>query len=91
MQTSVMKLLAVGGLALGAPAVLANVEGSRVFFQATCTCKSSADCTCPKGQCKCKRCGNATFQRIFDSLREVNETTRLPDTARNDARGGVFI
>ncbi|MBL8922907.1 MAG: hypothetical protein JNJ54_28925 [Myxococcaceae bacterium] len=58
---------------------------------ATCNCKSAADCTCPRGQCKCKNCGAHQKPQMFDSLKGSSERTRLPDTARHDARGGVFI
>lgn len=62
--------------------------------QATCNCKNSADCTCPRGQCKCKGCGhNAKSAKpaMLESLQGSTEKTRLPETARHDARGGVFI
>jgi hypothetical protein len=58
---------------------------------ATCSCKGKGDCTCPRGQCKCKACGNSSRARVFESLKGATETTRLPDTARYDARGGIFI
>jgi hypothetical protein len=29
--------------------------------------------------------------KVFESLKGANEPTQLPDTARYDARGGVFI
>jgi hypothetical protein len=28
-----------------------------------CSCQSAADCTCKKGQCKCKSCGGASAGR----------------------------
>lgn len=59
--------------------------------QATCNCKSAADCTCPRGQCKCKNCGGHAKPVMLDSLQGSTEKTRLPETARHDARGGVFI
>lgn len=67
------------------------VLGERV--NATCNCKSAADCTCPRGQCKCKSCGGHHHQRstMTDSLKGTTEKTQLPETARHDARGGVFI
>lgn len=59
--------------------------------QATCSCKGKGDCTCPKGQCKCKNCGNGTKAKIYETLKGTSESTQLPDTARLDARGGTFI
>lgn len=58
---------------------------------ATCNCKNSADCTCPRGQCKCKNCGAHHKAPMFESLKGSTERTRLPETARHDAHGGVFI
>ncbi|MBE2249369.1 MAG: hypothetical protein IAE78_07445 [Myxococcus sp.] len=58
---------------------------------ATCNCKSAADCTCPRGQCKCKSCGAHHKPTMLESLQGSTEKTRLPETARHDARGGVFI
>lgn len=89
MQT--LKSLAVGALFLASTAGAATVE--RTFFgtQATCSCKGKGDCTCAKGQCKCKACGNGNKVKVFEALKGSNETTTLPDTARYDARGGVFI
>lgn len=75
-------------LAFGSP-VDRPLMGAPV--QATCNCKSAADCTCPRGQCKCKNCGAHQKATMFDSLKGNSEKTRLPDTARLDARGGVFI
>jgi hypothetical protein len=98
MQT--LKSVAVGILFLGSTAGAATVE--RSFFgsgsasseanHATCSCKGKGDCTCAKGQCKCKSCGNSNHKaKVFEALKGSNETTKLPDTARLDARGGVFI
>lgn len=87
------KSIAVGVLFLASTAGAATVE--RAFFgkqtQATCSCKGKGDCTCAKGQCKCKSCGNLNKPRVFEALKGSNETTKLPNTARFDARGGVFI
>lgn len=91
MQT--LKAIAVGALFLASTAGAATVE--RAFFgaptQATCSCKGKGDCTCAKGQCKCKSCGSGNKAKVFEALKGSNETTKLPDTARLDARGGVFI
>lgn len=92
MQT--LKSIAVGALFLASTAGAATVE--RTLFggapaPATCQCKGKGDCTCPKGQCKCKNCGNHAKTRVIETLKGAGETTVLPDTARYDARGGVFI
>jgi len=89
MQT--LKSLAVGALFLASTAGAATVE--RTFFGtlATCSCKGKGDCTCAKGQCKCKACGNGSKAKVFEALKGSNDNTRLPETARYDARGGVFI
>lgn len=89
MQT--LKSIAVGALFLASTAGAASVE--KTLFgtpRATCSCKGKGDCTCPRGQCKCKSCGN-NKARVFDALKGSSETTQLPDTARLDARGGVFL
>ncbi|HEY0882677.1 MAG TPA: hypothetical protein VGD87_14145 [Archangium sp.] len=94
MQTT-LKSIAVSALFLASTAGAATVE--RTLFgaapaRATCSCKGKGDCTCPKGQCKCKSCGNhAKVKPVFETLQGNKETTVLPDTARYDARGGVFI
>ena len=92
MQTSqFIKVMAVGALALAMPVGASGFELA-AHAKATCGCKNAADCTCPKGQCKCKNCGTHNRTRIIETLKGSNETTRLPDTAkRDDARGGVFI
>ena len=90
MQT--FKSLAVV-LFLGSTAGATTVEKASlgVDASATCSCKGKGDCTCPKGQCKCKSCGNGNKAKVFEALKGSNETTVLPNTARMDARGGVFI
>lgn len=88
-----LKRLAVGALFLASTAGAATEHPQRFGAPATCSCQSQGDCTCPRGQCKCKNCGAAVKPkaRVFEALKGANETTRLPDTARYDARGGVFI
>lgn len=93
MRTSFIKVSAVS-MAFASFAFASPIDrpllGDRV--QATCNCKSAADCTCPRGQCKCKSCGNHAHQKTMtDSLKGSTERTKLPETARHDARGGVFI
>ena len=92
MHTSTfVKAMAVGVMALALP-VGASGFALATHNGATCKCKDAADCTCPKGQCKCKNCGKHNRARFIDTLKGSSETTRLPDTAkRDDARGGVFI
>lgn len=91
MQT--LKSIAVGALFLASTAGAASVEKTLFGAQApaTCQCKGKGDCTCPRGQCKCKNCGNHVKARVFETLQGSGETTVLPDTARYDARGGVLI
>lgn len=94
MQT--IKSIAVGILFLASTAGAATVERNvfGALAPATCSCKGKGDCTCAKGQCKCKSCGNGakgSTKKVFEALKGSNETTKLPNTARLDARGGVFI
>jgi hypothetical protein len=79
--------MAVASFAFASP-IDRPVFGERV--NATCNCKNAADCTCPRGQCKCKNCGGHR-KTMTDSLKGTSEKTKLPETARHDARGGVFI
>ena len=59
-------------------------------FNATCACGSAADCTCKKGTCKCPKCGqHKNTVRMFESFKP--QDAKLPNTARLDATGGVFI
>lgn len=61
---------------------------------ATCGCKGAGDCTCPKKQCQCKKCGNgqaAPKTEMIEKLKGASETNRLPETARSEARGGVLL
>jgi hypothetical protein len=90
----IVKHIALSIACLGATAAAAAaVEKSPFGVQATCSCKSKGDCTCPRGECKCKNCGNGekAKKQVFETVKGANESTRLPDTARYDARGGVFI
>jgi hypothetical protein len=90
-----LKSIAVSALFLASTAGAATVERSLfgATAPATCSCKGKGDCTCPKGQCKCKSCGNHAKVKpvLFETLKGSREKTVLPDTARYDARGGVFI
>ncbi len=100
MHTSVIKSVAVGALFSASMAFGAVVEKNDPLAvlpeaaspHATCKCKGQSDCTCPKGQCKCKSCGHGVKRVIIESLKGAQENTQLPDTARSDdARGGVLI
>ncbi|MEW5737453.1 MAG: hypothetical protein AB1938_00920 [Myxococcota bacterium] len=87
-----IRTFAVGALLVGSAAGATALEKSFLSTNATCNCKGPGDCTCPKGQCKCKKCGNgARPGAVIKTLQGSPETTRLPDTARHDAHGGVFI
>ncbi|MBL8912350.1 MAG: hypothetical protein JNM17_16785 [Archangium sp.] len=93
--TNAIRSIALGVVFFASAASAAAVEKAAFGVQATCSCKSKGDCTCPRGECKCKNCGNGAASKnkvqVFETLKGANETTRLPDTARYDARGGVFI
>ncbi len=89
---TVMKAVAVSASLLASQVFAANVDAHLFGAQAneTCNCKNAAECTCPKGKCKCKNCGSKA--KVFDSLKGAQESTRLPDTARlEEARAGVLI
>jgi hypothetical protein len=92
MGLTTFRAMAFGALLMGATAGATGLEKAFLSTGATCPCKGPGDCTCPKGQCKCKKCGNgAKPTAIIKTLQGSPETTRLPDTARYDAHGGVFI
>lgn len=87
----ILKSLAVGMLFLASTGGASTVEQTFFAPKATCSCKGKGDCTCPKGQCKCRACGNGTRVKVFEALKGSKDITELPETARYDARGGVFI
>jgi hypothetical protein len=93
MNLTMLRTLAFGALMIGSVAGATGVEKALLGTSATCSCKGPGDCTCPKGQCRCKQCGNGARERpeLIKTLQGSSETTRLPDTARYDAHGGVFI
>jgi hypothetical protein len=93
MGLTMFRTLAFGALLIGSAAGATGVEKALFGTSATCNCKGPGDCTCPKGQCKCKKCGNGAREKpeLIKTLQGSSETTRLPDTARYDAHGGVFI
>lgn len=86
-----VRTVAVSALFLASTVGAATVEKAAFAAPATCSCKGKGDCTCPRGQCKCRNCGSGAKAKVFEALKGASETTRLPDTARHDARGGVFI
>lgn len=87
----ILKSLAVGALFLASTGGASTVEQTFFVPKATCSCKGKGDCTCPKGQCKCRACGNGNKVKVFEALKGSKDVTELPETARYDARGGVFI
>jgi hypothetical protein len=75
------------GLASGTPSTML---ADKLQSSATCSCGSAADCTCKKGSCKCPKCGqHKNSVRMFESFKP--QDAKLPNTARLDATGGVFI
>ncbi|MDQ3266429.1 MAG: metallothionein [Myxococcota bacterium] len=53
-----------------------------------CSCQSAADCTCKKGQCKCKACKH---KRMIQPVKGTTDALQLPKEARWEATSGVFI
>lgn len=87
-----VKGLFAAALFCAATAGAAAVERSVLpISPATCSCKGKGDCTCAKGQCRCKNCGNAAHRQMMVPLQGQTENTRLPTTARGEARGGTAI
>ena len=75
------------GLASGTPSAALTEQ---LQLNATCSCGSAADCTCKKGTCKCPKCGqHKNTVRMFEAFKP--QDAKLPNTARLDATGGVFI
>jgi hypothetical protein len=93
MGLTTLRTIAFGALLIGSTAGATGVQKAVLGGTgATCNCKGPGDCTCPKGQCKCKKCGSSAKPgMLIKTLQGTSETTRLPDTARHDAHGGVFI
>ena len=80
-------LFSSAALASGAPS---TTLADQVRLNATCSCSTAADCTCKKGTCKCPKCGqHKNSVRMFESFKP--QDAKLPNTARLDATGGVFI
>ena len=74
--------------------VLAPVDE---VLAATCNCGSASDCTCKKGECRCKKCqqngvkteGGST--RLMEPLKNQQRSPEVPQNARHDATAGVLI
>lgn len=91
--SSFIKASVVGAMALGAQLAIAStgLTGNVLSLNATCSCRSAGDCTCKKGSCKCAKCGNHHTAKVIESLKQTPSDTRLPQTARLEATGGVRI
>lgn len=68
--------------------VVASAAHAAAFDKAALSEKALQPCAA-KAKDACK--ASPEKKPLFDSLKGKTETTRLPDTARYDARGGVFI
>lgn len=90
---TVLKLVAVGALALGHQAFAhgAKVEADALSVAATCSCHNAGDCTCKKGECKCSKCGASKKASVINTLQAAEPKFELPKNARLEATGGVFI
>ena len=92
--SSFIKAVTTGAM-LFSPLALASgtpqtMLADQLQLTATCACGSAADCTCKKGSCKCPKCGqHRNTVRMFESFKP--QDAKLPNTARLDATGGVFI
>jgi hypothetical protein len=71
-----------------APAHEALVETGRQLLAAKCSCESKADCTCKKGECKCKKCGGR--HEVLEALQGQRGTQPVKD-ARYDASACVML
>jgi hypothetical protein len=59
---------------------------------ATCRCSSAADCTCPRGQCQCKKCGAGAAPRLAPSVKGERGSSELPAAGQpTEARAGVML
>ncbi len=83
MQTSLVKTVVIAGAMFWSSAFAAVISGKRVVLPAG----QSGDCAKSVGK-NVKPC---TKRVMFESLKGASETTKLPDTARYEARGGVLI
>ena len=59
---------------------------------ATCNCDGPSDCTCKKGQCKCKKCSkhHGAKTQLVVPVHGASESAELPANAPLDASAGFF-
>jgi hypothetical protein len=69
----------------------ALAEEGRQLLAAKCSCESKADCTCKKGECKCKKCGGR--HEVLEALQGQSGGQPLQHTrdAHGDASAGVML
>ncbi len=93
--TNLIKVLAASAIALGGQVAFAHggkAIDDALSGSAKCSCRNAGDCTCKKGECKCKACGNGKAKlQVFETLRGDERKLELPQNARYEATGGVFI
>ena len=75
--------------------VLAPVDE---VLSATCSCSGPSDCTCKKGECKCKKCSKhhgvkkgTGSTRLMEPLQHQQRSPVLPKDVQQHATGGVLI
>jgi len=92
--SSLIKAFSTGAMLFSAVSLASGTPSPMLADQlrlnATCSCSTAADCTCKKGTCKCPKCGQHKNRvRMFEAFKP--QDAKLPNTARLDATGGVFI
>lgn len=75
--------------------VLAPVDE---VLAATCNCGSASDCTCKKGECRCKKCSKSGVKpapggstRLIEPLKNQPRILEVPQNALHEATGGILI
>lgn len=74
--------------------VLAPVDE---VLSATCDCGGPSDCTCKKGECKCKKCSRHQVKPavkktlLMEPINGRHRSPVLPQNARFDATAGIMI